>query len=53
MYTRGTVLYNPAKIPANTYPWQKETVNTVASTSFIFVNKSLPSEQVYKLAIKK
>ncbi|MBF2006612.1 TAXI family TRAP transporter solute-binding subunit [Chlorogloeopsis fritschii PCC 9212] len=50
MYTRGTVLYNPAKIPANTYPWQKETVNTVASTSFIFVNKSLPSEQVYKLA---
>ncbi|MFQ4141366.1 TAXI family TRAP transporter solute-binding subunit [Chlorogloeopsis sp. ULAP02] len=50
IYTRGSVLYNPAKIPANTYPWQKEAVNTVASTSFIFVNKSLPSEQVYKLA---
>lgn len=43
-------LYLPAIVPANTYPWQKQAVNTAATFSALFVNRSMESQKVYNLA---
>ncbi len=43
-------LFSPEKIPANTYPWQKQEVSAMSTFSFLYANKSLAQEEVYKLA---
>jgi hypothetical protein len=43
-------LFAPEKIPANTYPWQKQAVNAMSTFSFIYANRSLDSQKVYNLA---
>jgi TRAP transporter TAXI family solute receptor len=43
-------LFTPEKIPANTYPWQKKEVSAMSTFSFMYVNKSLDEQKVYKLA---
>lgn len=43
-------LYLSAIVPANTYPWQKQAVNTAATFSALFVNRSMEAEKVYELA---
>lgn len=45
-----TVLYTPTKITAKTYPWQKQEVNTISTSSFLYVNKSLEPQKAYNLA---
>jgi TRAP transporter TAXI family solute receptor len=45
-----TVLYSPIKITAKTYPWQKQEVNTISTSSFLYVNKSLEPQKAYNLA---
>ncbi|WP_019498832.1 TAXI family TRAP transporter solute-binding subunit [Pseudanabaena sp. PCC 6802] len=43
-------LFASEKIPANTYPWQKQAVNAMSTFSFIYANRSLDSQKVYNLA---
>lgn len=45
-----TVSYSPTKIPAKTYPWQGQEVNTISTSSFLYVSKSLEPQKVYNLA---
>ncbi|NHC33226.1 TAXI family TRAP transporter solute-binding subunit [Scytonema millei] len=43
-------LYLPATVPGNTYPWQKQAVNTAATFSALFVNRAMEPQKVYDLA---
>lgn len=45
-----TVLYSPIKITAKTYPWQEQEVDTISTSSFLYVNKSLEPQKAYNLA---
>ncbi|MFB2833203.1 TAXI family TRAP transporter solute-binding subunit [Floridanema evergladense] len=45
-----TVSYSPTKIPAKTYPWQDQEVDTISTSSFLYINKSLEPQKAYNLA---
>lgn len=42
-------VWNRFVIKANTYPGQKEDINTIAQPNFLAVHKDLPDEVVYKI----
>ncbi|WP_204368439.1 TAXI family TRAP transporter solute-binding subunit [Neosynechococcus sphagnicola] len=48
--TRFNLLYLPQQIPANTYPWQPQAVDAIATVSFLYVNHNLDQQTVYNLA---
>lgn len=50
LFQDNTLGYVPAKIPANSYPWQQKEVNAISTSSFLYVNKLLGTQKVYNIA---